>query len=87
MFPNVNKPEAQMRPDDYSLHAIRVNLSNAMIMDKVEMMEETLKVVSSDFIKKSHCLEKMKEKFIHLKEYLDHHRKGDKSRSVEINRL
>lgn len=71
MFPKVNKSEAQMRPNDYTLHAFRINLSNATTMDKVKMMEETLKVVFSDFIKKIRCLDKMQEELIHLRESLD----------------
>lgn len=60
MFPKVNKMEAQMRPNDDTLHDVGVNLSNAMAMDKLEMMEENLKAVSLDFIKKSCHLDKMK---------------------------
>lgn len=58
MFPRVDNPESQMRPNDYTLHAISINLLNATMSDKVEMMEETSKVVSSDF-KKSRHLEKI----------------------------
>lgn len=76
-----------MRPNDYTLHVVGVNLSNAMAMDKVEMMEETSKVVSSDFIKKSCRLDKIQAELIDFKESLDTQRKEDKDRSVEINRL
>lgn len=66
IFPKINKPESEMRPNDYALHAIGVNLLNAMALDKVEMMEETSKVVSLDFIKKSHHLEKTQAKNVKL---------------------
>lgn len=58
-LPKVNKSESEMRPSDYDLHAIDVNLSNATTSDKVKLMEETLKAISLDFIKKSHHSEKM----------------------------
>lgn len=48
-----------MRPNNYTLHAIGVSLQSATASDKVEMMEETSKVVSLDFIKKSGHLEKI----------------------------
>lgn len=47
-----------MRPSDYDLHVIGVNLLNATASNKVEMMEETSKAISSNFIKESHHLEK-----------------------------
>lgn len=87
MFPKVNKPKAQMKPYDYSLHAFEVDLTNATAMDKEEMMEETLKAVSSDFIKKSHRLDKMQADLSRLRESFDHQRKEDKARSAKINRL
>lgn len=49
-----------MRSNDYTLHAINVSLQNAMTSDKVEMMEETSKAMSSDFIKKTHRWRKYK---------------------------
>lgn len=42
-----------MRPNDYTLHVVGVNLLNATTSNKFEMMEENLKVVSSDFIKQT----------------------------------
>lgn len=71
MFSKVNKTKAQMKPNGYSLHVVKVDLMNATAMDKVEMMEETLKVVSSDFIKKRHHLDKMQEELSRLRESLD----------------
>lgn len=76
-----------MRPNDYTLHAIRVNLLNATMSDKVKMMQETLKAVSSDFIKKSHRLEKMQAENVNLRESLAQQRKEDKARNAEINCL
>lgn len=71
MFPKVEKLEAQMRPSDYTLHVVGVNLLNAMISNKVEMMKETLKDVSLDFIKKSPHLEKVQAENVTLRESLD----------------
>lgn len=76
-----------MRPNDYDLHAIGVSLLNATASDKVEMMEETSKAISSDFIKKSHHLEKAQEENAKLQEFITHQRREHKARSVEINRL
>lgn len=76
-----------MRPNDYTLHAISVRLQSAIASDKVEIMEETSKVVSSDFIKKRHCLEKIQVENINLRESLIQQRKEDKAQSSEINRL
>lgn len=87
MFPKVDKLEAQMRPNDYTLHAISVNLLNATAYAKVEMMEETLKVMSTDFIKKSHHLEKMQAENVNLRESLAQRRKEENARNAEINRL
>lgn len=50
-----------MKSDDYSLHAIKIDLMNTTTMDKVEMIEETSKVVSLDFIKNNHYQDKMQE--------------------------
>lgn len=86
-FPKVNKPKSEMRPGDYDLHAIGANLLNATMSDKVEMMEETSKAISSDFIKKSHRLEKMQVENAKLQESLTHQRKEDKALRVKINRL
>lgn len=66
MFPKVDKLEAQMRPNDYTLHFIGINLLNATVYDKVEMMEETLKAMSSDFIKKSPHMEKPQMENVNL---------------------
>lgn len=87
VFPKVNEPEAQMKPDDYSLHAFGVDLTNATAMDKVEMMEETSKAVSLDFIKKSCHLDKMQVDLSHLRESSKRQRKENKARSAEINCL
>lgn len=87
MFPKVDKPKAQIRPNDYTLHVVGVNLLNATILDKVEMMEEMSKAMSLYFIKKSHCLEKMQAKNVSLTESLDKQRKEDRARNVEINLL
>lgn len=57
-FPKINKLDSEMRPNNYDLHTIGVNILNATTSDKVKMMEETSKVISSDFIKKIHHLEK-----------------------------
>lgn len=76
-----------MRPNDSILHAISINLVNATGFDKVEMMEETSKAVSLDFIKKIHRLEKMQEENVNLQESLAQQRKQDKAQSVEINHL
>lgn len=78
MFPKVDRLKAQMRPNDYTLHAIGINLLNATTSDKVEMMEETSKVVSSNFIKKSHHLEKLQTENVDLRESLAQQRKEDK---------
>lgn len=50
-------------------------------------MEETSKVVSSYFIKKSHRMDKMEEELSRLRESLDRQRKEEQARSVEINCL
>lgn len=76
-----------MRPNDYTLHAIGVSLQSAMTSDKVEMMEETSKAVSTDFIKKSHHLEKIQVENASLWDSLTQQRKEDKARSSEINHL
>ncbi|XP_059077900.1 uncharacterized protein LOC131072842 [Cryptomeria japonica] len=86
-FPKVNKPESEMKPSDYDLHAIGVNLLNAMTSNKVKMMEEILKAISSNFIKKSRCLEKTQAKNAKLRESLTQQRKEDKALRVEINQL
>lgn len=76
-----------MRPNDYTLHVIGVSLQSATTSDKVEMMEETSKVVSMDFIKKSCHLEKIQVENANLWESLTQQRKEDKARSLEINHL
>lgn len=87
LFPKVDKLESQMRLNDYALHAIGINLQNATTSDKVEMMEETLKVVSSYFIRKTRHLEKIQAKNADLRESVTQQRKEDKARSSKINRL
>lgn len=70
LVPKVDKPESQMRPDDYALQAINVSLQSTTASDKVGMMEETYKVVSIDFIKKSHRLEKLQAENVSLRDSL-----------------
>lgn len=71
MFLKVNKPKAQIKPNDYALHDVRINLSNTTNMDKVKMMEENLKAVSSNFIKKSCLLDNIQAEITHLRDQLD----------------
>lgn len=73
-----------MKPNEYTLHAIDVSLQSTTTSDKVEMMEETSKAISSDFIKKSHHLEKIQVENANLWESLTQQRKEDKARSSEI---
>ncbi|XP_059076736.1 uncharacterized protein LOC131875997 [Cryptomeria japonica] len=58
-FPRLTSQKSQMRPDDYELQAMGVSLQSAIESDKVGMMKETSKAVSTDFIKKSHRSEKL----------------------------
>lgn len=62
LVPKVDKLESQMMPDDYELQAMGVSLQSAMASDKVGMMEETSKAASTNFIEKSHHLEKLEAK-------------------------
>lgn len=87
MFPKADKPEAQIKPNEYTLHAIGVNLLNVTASDKVEMIKETSKAVSSYFIKKSRCLEKMQVENANLQESLAQQRKEDKAQNAKINCL
>lgn len=59
-----------MRPNDYTLQAINVSLQSTTLSDKVEMMEETSKVVSIDFVKKNCCLEKLQAENVSLRDSL-----------------
>lgn len=76
-----------MRPNDYELQAMDVSLQSAMASDKVRMMEETSKVVSMDFIKKSHLLEKLQAENASLRDSLSQQKKEDKAHVSEINHL
>lgn len=51
IMPNIVKPTNQMQPEDYSMHAIGIDLSRVRPQDRVEIMEESNKVVSSDYLK------------------------------------
>lgn len=76
-----------MRPNDYTLQAIGVSLQSATTSNKVEMMEETSKSLSTYFIKKSRHLEKLQAENASLQDSLTQQRKEDKARSSEINHL
>lgn len=76
-----------MRPNDYELQAMGISLQSATTSDKVGMMEETSKAVSTDFIKKSRHLEKLQVENASLHDSLSQQRKEDKARVSEINRL
>lgn len=76
-----------MRPDDYALQVIDITLQSAMTSDKVGMMEETSQEVSTDFIKKSHHLEKLQAENVSLRDPLPQQRKEDKARGSKINHL
>lgn len=56
---NVVKPANQMGPKDHSMHANGIDLSRARPQDRVEIMEESQKVVSLDYLKCPRCLEKL----------------------------
>lgn len=69
------------------MHVIDIDLKQAHPHDKIEMMEKTQKVMSSDFLKRSRHLEKVKDELNHVKDTLDCMKKEEKAKNVKITHL
>lgn len=54
MYPRINKPQGEMQPKDYEIYAVGLDMKVAWPQDKVKIMEETQRVVTSDFLKIGH---------------------------------
>lgn len=86
MHLNVIKPQGEMQPDDYNKNAMGLDLSIARPQEKVELMEETQRVVTTDFLKFGHQLKKREELKL-VKERVEVLLAREKVREVEKARL
>lgn len=84
---NVIKLEGQIQLEDYTVHVVGINLSQAWVQDKVEMMEETQKVLTTNLLKVTHHLEKRETELMNLKTTVELLRMKEKEKDIEITWL
>lgn len=73
-----------MQPKDYTIYAMGLDLCTAQPQDKVELMEETQHLVTTNFLKSGCQLKKKEDELKNIKERIEVLLKKDKARDVEF---
>lgn len=76
-----------MQPEDYEIYVVRLDMKVARPQDKVEIMEETQWVVTSDFLKTGCQLKKKDEQLKTARERVSFLERKEKSLEADIARM
>lgn len=76
-----------MQPKDYTICAIILDLNVARSQGKVKLMEETQRVLTSDFLRSNQKLKKREDEHKNVKERLDVLQKKEKAHKRKIAHL
>lgn len=76
-----------MQPEDYEIYVVGLDMKVARPQDKVEIMEETQRVVTSDFLKTGRQLKKKDEQLKVAKERVSFLEAKEKSLEADITRM